>query len=145
MRVFTSNTFFILSFVTVFIVSVQSPSFCEEQREKFLPPLSLSVQEQGARHGQALAAARFCPGALLSDKAEKLGATLNKNEREVFNDNSEKVEKAWEKAFQCTDVDPAQTREINGCRRAKIMSCTMTWQEIGPEGTALQGLLDFKP
>ena len=109
------------------------------------PLENLTLEERGARHGQALAAARFCPGAKLSEKAEKLKETLNQDEILVFTKQSENVLISWEKAFLCTDVDPAQTREINGCRKAKILSCTTTWKEIGPEGTAFQGLLEFKP
>lgn len=123
----------------------QNYSVFAETASKFSTPSSLSLKEQGARRGQALAASRFCPGARLTEKAEKLDATLNEQEIAIFAEHSQKVEAAWEKAFTCTDVDPAQTREINGCRRAKILSCTMTWKEIGPEGTALQGLLEFKP
>lgn len=145
MQVGNSNSFFILCILPILLFSFQTPSVSEEHINTLLSTRSLTVEERGARHGQALAAARFCPGARLSDEAEKLQITLNKSERVVFNENSQKVKASWEKAFQCTDVDPAQTREINGCRRAKIISCTMTWQEIGPEGTALPGLLEFKP
>lgn len=106
---------------------------------------SVSVKDQGARHGQAIAAARICPGARRTPKAETLGNALTPDDRAVFDRESAVVVAAWEKAFSCTDVDPAQTREINGCRKAKILSCTSAWREIGPEGAALPGLLDFKP
>lgn len=106
---------------------------------------NISVKDQGARHGQAIAAARICPGARRTAKAETLGNALTPDDRAVFDRESAVIVAAWEKAFSCTDVDPAQTREINGCRKSKILSCTSAWREIGPEGADLPGLLDFKP
>ena len=93
------------------------------------------VDEQGARHGQAIAAMATCPGAKTTVKVAELAAAA-----------SNRIVEAWQKAFSCQDVDPAQSpREMNGCRKAKILSCTMTWREIGPEGSALPGLLEFAP
>ena len=109
------------------------------------PAATLSVTELGARNGQALAAVRICPGARLTAKAETLGAGLAGSDLAMFRDESDRIVTAWARAFACRDVDPAQSRDINGCRRAKILSCTTTWQEIGPDGTALPGLLDFRP
>ena len=106
---------------------------------------SLSLEERGARHGQALAAAEICPGAKLTPKVELLAENLRGQDLDLFLTHSKKVVLDWKTAFGCKDVDPAQTRDINGCRRAKILSCSMTWQEIGPEGTALPGLLEFNP
>lgn len=108
-------------------------------------PQPVPIAEQGARHGQAMAAARICPGARTTPKAQALGTQLSPADRETFDRESARVVAAWTKAFSCKDVDPAQTREINGCRRAKILSCTAAWQEIGPEGVHLPGLLEFQP
>jgi hypothetical protein len=105
----------------------------------------LSAADQGIRYGQALAAVRTCPGARLTPKAAALEQGVAIAERGAFRDASDRIVAAWANAFACKDVDPAQTRDINGCRRAKILSCTTTWQEIGPEGTALPGLLEFRP
>lgn len=105
----------------------------------------LSVKEQGARHGQALAAAKICPGARVTANVAALAAAVADADKAAFAASSADIVAAWDKAFACTDVDPAQTREINGCRKAKILSCSTTWQEIGPDGMALPGLLEFKP
>jgi hypothetical protein len=104
------------------------------------------IDEQGARHGQAIAAMATCPGAKTTVKVAELAAAVAPDDREAFQAASNRIIEAWQKAFACKDVDPAQSpREMNGCRKAKILSCTMTWREIGPEGSALPGLLDFAP
>lgn len=105
----------------------------------------MTSEDQGIRYGQALAAARTCPGARLTPKAAALEEGVAVTERRTFRDASDRIVAAWANAFACKDVDPAQTRDINGCRRAKILSCTTTWREIGPDGTALPGLLEFRP
>jgi hypothetical protein len=105
-----------------------------------------SIDEQGARHGQAIAAMTTCPGAKTTVKVAELAAAIAPEDREAFEAASQRIVEAWQKAFACQDVDPAQSpREMNGCRKAKILSCTMTWREIGPDGSALPGLLEFAP
>jgi hypothetical protein len=107
---------------------------------------NLSIDEQGARHGQALSAAKICPGARTTAKVAALAASIKDADRAAFDAASQKIVVAWDKAFLCQDVDPAQApREINSCRKSKILSCTSTWSEIGPEGAALPGLLEFAP
>jgi hypothetical protein len=104
------------------------------------------IDEQGARHSQAIAAMATCPGAKTTAKVAELEAAIAPDDREAFKAASNRIIEAWQKAFACQDVDPAQSpREMNGCRKAKILSCTMTWREIGPDGSALPGLLDFAP
>lgn len=107
---------------------------------------NFTIDEQGARHGQALSAAKICPGARTTAKVNALATAIKAADRVAFDAASQKIILAWDKAFLCQDVDPAQApREINSCRKSKILSCTATWSEIGPEGTALPGLLEFAP
>jgi hypothetical protein len=107
---------------------------------------NLSIDELGARHGQALAAARICPGARTTPKVPELAASLPAGSQPAFEAASSRILAAWDKAFACKDVDPAQyPREVNSCRKAKILSCSSTWTEIGPEGSAIPGLLEFAP
>ncbi len=88
----------------------------------------------------------ICPGAKTTVKVAELAAAIHPDDRETFDAASNRIVVAWQKAFACQDVDPAQSpREMNGCRKAKILSCTMTWREIGPDGSALPGLLEFAP
>ncbi|MCU0953198.1 MAG: hypothetical protein MUC37_01005 [Hyphomicrobium sp.] len=107
---------------------------------------NLSIDDLGARHGQALAAARICPGARTTGKVAELAASLPAGQQPAFEAASSRILAAWDKAFACKDVDPAQyPREVNSCRKAKILTCSSTWAEIGPEGSALPGLLEFAP
>lgn len=107
---------------------------------------SLPVGDLGARHGQALAAARLCPGAQTTPRVAELAASLPTADRPDFEAASRRIVDAWDKAFACRDVDPAQyPREVNSCRKNKILTCTTTWSEIGPDGTAVPGLLEFAP
>jgi hypothetical protein len=105
-----------------------------------------SADEQGARHGQALAAAKICPGARTTAKLTALPASISSADKDAFEAASTRIIIAWDKAFSCQDIDSAQyPREINACRKSKILSCNSAWQEIGPEGSALPGLLEFAP
>jgi hypothetical protein len=106
----------------------------------------LSIDEQGARHGQAIAAMQICPGAKTTGKVAELAASISDADRASFDAASNRIVAAWQKAFSCKDANPADgPRQMNGCRKAKILSCTSTWREIGPEGNALPGLLEFAP
>lgn len=106
----------------------------------------LSIDEQGARHGQALAAMEICPGAKTTPKVADLAASVAASDRPAFDAASTRIIAAWKKAFACKDANPADgPRQMNGCRKAKILSCTTAWREIGPDGAALPGLLEFAP
>lgn len=107
------------------------------------PPVPAEIA--GAHHGQAVAASRICPGAQLTAGARALEAQYSQQDAVTFAAASKRIIAAWEQAFACVDVDPAQSREINGCRRAKILSCTAAWSEVGPDGSAIAGLLEFRP
>lgn len=106
----------------------------------------MSVDEQGARHGQAIAAAKTCPGAKSTVKLTELAESIAQADRAEFDAASNRIVAAWQKAFSCKDADPSNgPRQMNGCRKAKILSCTSTWREIGPEGSAYPGLMEFAP
>lgn len=132
-------------FTAVALALVFCPVICGVDRAMASDPAPLTVKDLGVRHGQAIAAVRICPGARLTVKVATLGTNLTRPDLAVFRDESDRILTAWASAFSCRDVDPAQTREINGCRRAKILSCNQTWREIGPEGTELPGLIQFRP
>ncbi len=128
--------------LVVLIISAAAARAQQAFPDKPLP----GVDEQGARHGQALAAMKTCPGARTTAKVGELAAAIPGSDREVFDAASTRIVAAWDKAFRCTDIDPAQfPRELNGCRKSKILSCTSAWREIGPDGSALPGLLEFAP
>jgi hypothetical protein len=98
--------------------------------------------DTGARIGQARSAAKICPGAKLTPKVEELSASMPAETQAEASAAAAKVEATWAKTFDCFDYDP-ETRRATGCRKLKIMSCNAAWTEIGPEGTAIPGLLEF--
>ena len=103
----------------------------------------IDPREIGPRIGQAHSAAKICPGARLTPLAGSITTRVTASERAAFDSGVAEVTAAWTKAFDCVDVDPETKREL-ACRKMKILSCNAAWQEIGPEGTALPGLLEFK-
>lgn len=103
-----------------------------------LPP-----REAGQRYGQAQSATRICPGAYLTERGLAFPSTVPPESRAEFDAGRDEVTSAWAKAFDCVDTDPEMQREL-ACRKMKILSCNAAWSEIGPEGTALPGLIDFR-
>lgn len=132
-----------LAALIVPVLSVAVISVIAHAGEPQRPALSPDVA--GAHHGQAVAAARICPGARLTPAIDAAARIYTGAAADQFATQSAHIVAAWEKAFSCTDVDPAQFRDINGCRKSKILSCTTAWREVGPDGTALPGLLEFRP
>lgn len=101
----------------------------------------ITVAEAGARYGQALAGAKFCPGGKVTAKAEALPGTYTSVDATKFKSEAENVTKAWDKAFACVEFDPTANRSTE-CRKMRLTSCRQAWIEIGPEGRNLPGLLD---
>ena len=101
----------------------------------------ISPAEAGARYGQALSIAKFCPGGKLAAKAEALPGSYAGADAEIFNKESGTVTSAWDKAFACIEVDPESNRYTQ-CRKMLLTSCRQGWIEIGPEGRNLPGLVD---
>jgi len=102
----------------------------------------MTVAEAGARYGQALSAAKFCPGGKITGTATALPSQFNGADAETFQVEAGKVTAGWGQAFDnCVEIDPA-THKQTTCRRMKVTSCRQAWIEIGPEGRDFPGLLD---
>jgi hypothetical protein len=98
-----------------------------------------AAQEAGARYGEALGAIEICDGAKLTDKAKSLKASFAGPELDRFTAQAAKVYEAWMTVKHCVrPLDP------NPCRIMIQKSCSGAISEIGPEGLAMPGLLDFK-
>lgn len=101
----------------------------------------ITIAEAGARFGQATAAAKFCPGGKITAKAEALAGSYTGENASTFKAQADNVTAAWEKAFNCIEVDP-NTRRTTQCRKMRLTSCRQAWIEIGSEGRNVPGLLD---
>ncbi len=103
-----------------------------------------SAADKGIRFGQAQSAVAICPGMILTASAGKLRADQAAADLQDFDREAGKIRKAWSEAFDCIDLDP-ETHRFTSCRRTKIASCNAAWSEIGPDGSAIPGLIGFKP
>lgn len=98
----------------------------------------------GRRYGQALAVAAQCPGGKATAKAEALKARFSGSAAQAFAAEADRVVADWKAALGCVEADPETGRMIASCRRIKKITCSQAWLEIGPEGSAMPGLVEFK-
>lgn len=101
--------------------------------------------DAGRRYGQAQAAARFCPGGKLLAKVEELRARFHDADKAAFEAEAAKMAQAWDLTLGCQEGDQETGRPNLRCRQVKRLSCRQAWREIGPEGTAIPGLIEFRP
>ncbi len=100
---------------------------------------ALSAKDRGARYGQALGASLVCPFVHLLPAAEELRPSLPGADREQFEAEAKRVALVWQKTLAC---DPRA--DINRCRVLSEKSCSEAIRELGPEGTAVNGVLEFR-
>lgn len=98
----------------------------------------------GRRYGQALAVQAQCPGGKATAKAEALKARFSGAEAQVVTAEANRVVADWKAALGCVEADPETGRMIASCRKLKKVTCSQAWLEIGPEGSAVPGLVEFK-
>ncbi|MFA5955533.1 hypothetical protein [Hyphomicrobium sp.] len=95
--------------------------------------------DAGARYGEALGAIEICDGAKLTDKAINLKSSFAGLDLDRFTAQAAKVYEAWANIKHCV-----QPNDPNPCRIIIQKSCLEAISEIGPEGSVMPGLLDFK-
>jgi hypothetical protein len=101
-------------------------------------PPALSALEAGARYGQALGAVEICYGSKVTDKARALDASFTGADQEAFKTQAAKVFEAWRKVKVCANqFDP------NQCKIIMDKSCLGAEAEIGDNGSAIPGLVEF--
>ena len=98
----------------------------------------------GRRYGQARAVSAQCPGGKATAKAEALKARFSGEQAQVFTAEANRVVADWKAALGCVEADPETGRMIASCRKIKKVTCSQAWLEIGPEGSAMPGLVEFK-
>lgn len=99
----------------------------------------LGAEEAGARYGQARGATLVCRGLVAGPKLEKLRANYAGADRAAFDRRAEEIVKAWRKMVTCEEAP-----EINMCRLLKERNCHDAEVQIGPQGTAVPGLVERK-
>lgn len=93
----------------------------------------------GARYGQALGASLVCPFIHLLPGADALMSRYSGGDLETFKAEAQQIAVVWKKTLAC---DPMA--DINRCRILSEKSCSEAIKEIGPAGTAAQGLIEFR-
>jgi hypothetical protein len=99
----------------------------------------LLPREAGARYGQALGVALICYGLRTTPAMDRLPSQYTGDARTEFDSESEKTLAAWREAGSCKKAGGP-----NPCRLVHEWSCSAALKEIGPEGTALRGLVEQK-
>lgn len=99
---------------------------------------SLSAKDAGVRYGQALGVMEVCYGSKLTDKAKALEQTYKDKDLEAFKASAATVYEAWVKVRGCTNQ-----KDPNTCKIIMDKSCLAAEAEIGPQGSAVPGLVDF--
>jgi hypothetical protein len=99
---------------------------------------NLTPYDVGSRYGQALGAAETCAGGKTTDKAAVLASLYTGGDLDEFSTQEKKIYDAWMRAKHCV-------RDDNQDQCAVIIdeSCASAISEIGPNGTALPGLLEI--
>ena len=101
-------------------------------------PAVMPVREAGARYGQALGAVEICFGAKITAKTEELAKTYSGADGEAFKAQAGKILDAWLKVKTCVRQD-----DPNQCKIIMDKSCQAAEAEIGSNGSAIPGLVEF--
>ena len=99
---------------------------------------ALAPRDAGARYGQALGAVQVCYGSKITGKAEALLTRFTGADQDAFKAQAAKIFDAWGKVKGCVDQhDP------NRCKVITDKSCLAAEAEIGGNGSAVPGLVEF--
>lgn len=100
---------------------------------------TMTARQAGARHGQALGVALVCYGLHTTPEINKLASKYRGSDADDFKAQSEKVLLTWKDATSCKSAGGP-----NECRLLHEWSCRDAVREIGPNGTAVPGLVEAK-
>jgi hypothetical protein len=99
----------------------------------------ISATEAGRRYGEAAGAALVCYGLKLTPQFDKLRARFQGDDLGTFDSEARKIVAAWRKTQTCELAGGP-----NDCKISQQWSCRQAIQEVGPQGTAVPGLLEPK-
>lgn len=102
-------------------------------------PAALPPKLAGARYGQALGSSLVCPYIHLQPAAETLLQRYTGADLDSFKAEAQQVALVWKKTLGCDPI-----ADINRCRVLSEKSCSEAIREIGPAGTAVAGLIEFR-
>jgi uncharacterized Ntn-hydrolase superfamily protein len=107
-------------------------NYVSRQAVKFL-----ASREAGARCGQASAVAIVCYGLKATQRVEELRAQYRVADLSEFDAEVARTLEAWKETATCRNAPGP-----NECKLSHVWSCQQALKEIGPEGTAVSGLVE---
>lgn len=99
---------------------------------------TLTPRDAGARYGQALGALEICHGSKLTAAGDALRSKYEGADNEIFKAQAAKIYNAWHTVKNCANAD-----DPNQCKIIMDKSCAAAEAEIGTNGTAMPGLVEF--
>jgi hypothetical protein len=100
----------------------------------------LPATEAGRRFGEAAGAAVLCYGLRIrTDKVAELRSKYRADALAKFDEQAAKTLQAWQAAKTCENANGP-----NECKVSQQWSCLQAVQEIGPDGSAVPGLVEPK-
>lgn len=99
----------------------------------------LSATEAGRRYGEAAGAALVCYGLKITPRFEELRARYQGDDLSIFDSEAKKTVAAWRRTQTCELAGGP-----NDCKVSQQWSCRQAVQDVGPQGTAVPGLLEHK-
>jgi hypothetical protein len=99
----------------------------------------LSASEAGRRGGEAAGAALVCYGLRITPEGANLRTRFAGKDLVEFDEQAARVMRAWEKVKRCESAGGP-----NECKVSQQWNCLMALKEVGPQGTAVPGLLEPK-
>ncbi|MCH9765710.1 MAG: hypothetical protein K0U34_06940 [Alphaproteobacteria bacterium] len=131
--------------IAMFVGWVSSPINANEAMQnsqtdgKRLSLYTATPVQAGIRYGQAAGVTLVCYGLKTTDAVDALKARFKDEDLAVFNEQSNKVLKSWVQTLNCE-----KSGGPNECKLSHVWSCQQALKEIGPDGTALPGLVEQK-
>jgi len=129
----------LLSMVHSFAVAAGTPGASKDANATKLDTSRLSARQAGARFGQAAGVELICYDLRTTNVVNELRAKYQDGTLAEFDDEAAKILAAWKSALSCRKATGP-----NECRLSHLWSCQQAWREIGPEGTAVPGLIEPK-
>lgn len=124
---------------TLGLLGLTAPGFAgSDETAAVAAPAALTPREAGARYGQALGAVEICFGSKVTPAASALSQSYSGADQDTFKAQAAKIFDAWAKVKACVDqADP------NKCKIIMDKSCLAAEAEIGANGSAVPGLVEF--
>ncbi len=135
----------IASFIVTALLTIANPALAENGVSARVGATlvgqgkALSPTVAGQRGGEAAGAALVCYGLRITKQGAELRSQFQGADLAEFDAQAGKVLEAWQLVKTCTHAGGP-----NECKVSQQWNCLMALREIGPQGSALPGLIEPK-